>query len=114
VSLNEEQTPPAQGLAAPTWRLVVEDMHERDRMGELKYGVRHQHDNGRDHLVDLYQELLDATCYVRAEIEKRTVERARAAAMVRAWAVRHFASGKGDQYDLLSSEMLAKNIEGQP
>jgi hypothetical protein len=65
------QPPPTHGEATPTWALVVQDMKARDAMGGAKYGVRHQHDNGRDHLIDLYQELLDGCCYVRAEIERR-------------------------------------------
>lgn len=46
-------------------------MRERDGIGEKKYGVRHQHDNGRDHAVDAYQESLDQTLYLRAEIERQ-------------------------------------------
>jgi len=49
---------------------VVEDMRTRDRVGRERYGVPLTTGNGRDHLVDLYQELLDATAYSRAEIEE--------------------------------------------
>lgn len=69
--LGEPQPPPKMGEAPPSWSLVIIDMHERDRTGAAKYGVRHQFDNGRDHLVDAYQESLDQTVYLRAEIEKR-------------------------------------------
>lgn len=71
MSTNKPQPKPRRGKAKPTWALVVADMRERDSMGAKKYGVRHQHDNGRDHLVDSYQEVLDLACYLRAEIEKR-------------------------------------------
>lgn len=54
------------------------DMKARDRMGARKYGLRHQSDNGRDHLVDAYQEVLDLALYIRAEIEKRKKRRAAA------------------------------------
>lgn len=71
MSLNNEQPAPTLGEAQATWALVIADMHERDRMGAEKYGVRHQHDNRRDHLVDAYQEALDLALYLRAEIERR-------------------------------------------
>jgi hypothetical protein len=54
-------------------QLVIADMNERDEMGARKYGTQHQHDNGRDHLIDAYQEALDLVCYLRAEIERRRV-----------------------------------------
>lgn len=63
--------PPKSGKAPPTWELVVEDMKTRDKAGKRKYGVRHQHDNGRDHLQDAYEEALDLAVYLKAEILKR-------------------------------------------
>lgn len=71
MSLNDPQPLPQAGVGRKTWELVVDDMRERDEIGASKYGVRHQHDNGRDHLVDAYQEALDLCCYLRAEIERR-------------------------------------------
>jgi hypothetical protein len=68
---NEAQPAPTAGEAVPTWQLVIDDMRERDQWGSRKYGTRHQYDNGRDHLVDAYQEALDLAVYLRAEIEKR-------------------------------------------
>lgn len=62
--------PPWSGVARPTWELVIEDMRSRDNTGKLKYGVRHQHDNGRNHLQDAYEEALDLAVYLRAQIEK--------------------------------------------
>ena len=78
-SSNKPQPDPMRGEAPATWDLVVADMKERDRFGADKYGVQHQHDNGRDHLVDAYQELLDLTMYLRAEIAERGDLRARIA-----------------------------------
>ena len=63
--------PPKAGTAPPTWDLVLADMKARDAAGAAKYGVRHQHDNGRDHLQDAYEEALDLAVYLRAEIERR-------------------------------------------
>jgi len=77
--------PPTPPLAAPVvdqpapipndrpavWDLVIEDMRERDHLGRERYGTPLQAGNGRDALVDLYQELLDACCYIRQVIEER-------------------------------------------
>lgn len=68
---NTPEPAPRPGTARATWSLVMADMLERDAAGAAKYGIRHQHDNGRDHLVDAYQEALDLALYLRAEIEKR-------------------------------------------
>lgn len=68
---NTPEPAPKPGVARATWSLVMADMLERDATGAAKYGIRHQHDNGRDHLVDAYQECLDLALYLRAEIEKR-------------------------------------------
>lgn len=57
----------ASGDAAEAWALLAEDGARRDADGRAKYGVSHQADNGRDHAVDAYQELLDACCYWAAE-----------------------------------------------
>ncbi len=52
---------------------VVEDLRARDKFGVAKYGVRHTANNGRDHLVDAYQEALDQVAYLRAEMERHSV-----------------------------------------
>lgn len=51
--------------------MVIEDMLERKQIGLDRYGTVLQHDNGRDHVIDSYQEALDLCCYLRAEIERR-------------------------------------------
>jgi hypothetical protein len=51
--------------------LVIEDMRSRDHLGRRRYGAPLQAGNGRDVLVDLYQELLDACVYTRQLIEER-------------------------------------------
>lgn len=70
-SPNAPQPPPKPGVAVHTVDLVVADLWERKGVGIAKYGVAHQWDDGRDHLVDAYQESLDLTVYLRAELEKR-------------------------------------------
>lgn len=47
---------------------IREDMRGRDRFGFEKYGVRIQPHNGRDNLVDAYQELLDSLVYFRSAL----------------------------------------------
>ena len=44
---------------------LIQDMTDRDNFGREKYKVPLQPFNGRDALVDLYQEFLDATVYTR-------------------------------------------------
>ena len=49
---------------------LLKDMTDRDAWGRSKYGVPLQPFNGRDALVDLYQEFLDAIVYTKQyEIE---------------------------------------------
>lgn len=62
---------PKPGQAKSTVDLVIKDLKERKAFGLQKYGVVHQHDNGRNHLQDLYEELLDGAVYVKAEMLKR-------------------------------------------
>lgn len=56
--------------AASVWRLLADDGKARDAFGAEKYGTRHQHDNGRDHARDAYQEALDGMMYAYAECER--------------------------------------------
>jgi len=58
-----EPTPlPGQSTVADK---VIEDINERVSMGLSKYGTKLMTFNGRNALVDLYQELIDATMYVK-------------------------------------------------
>ena len=45
--------------------LVRADLDERERIGVERYGTPLQPHNGRDALVDAYQEALDLACYLR-------------------------------------------------
>jgi hypothetical protein len=47
------------------------DIRERDAFGVKKYGQRLTPGDGRDGLVDIYQELLDAVVYIRKAIYER-------------------------------------------
>lgn len=67
------QEPPKQNDNTPIWDLVIADIKERDDNGLKKYGVRLQSFNGRNSLIDAYQEVLDLTVYFRQAIEERNV-----------------------------------------
>lgn len=68
-----EQPDPKQNDKPACWDLVITDMKDRDDWGRSKYGTPLQPFNGRNALVDLYQELLDATVYCRQMIEELKV-----------------------------------------
>jgi hypothetical protein len=50
--------------------LVLTDARARDAQGRERYGVPLQAGNGRDALVDAYQEALDLAVYLRQAIEE--------------------------------------------
>ncbi len=52
---------------------VVADMRERDAVGRERYGTPLTSGNGRDHLVDAYQEALDLAAYLAAELDEHGV-----------------------------------------
>lgn len=66
-----DEPPPIPNSNQKVWDLVIQDMRERDELGTARYGTPLQTNNGRDHLVDAYQEALDLVVYLRAEIEER-------------------------------------------
>lgn len=68
--LINEQAPPKQSTG-DVWLLVLKDMEERRQMGIQKYGQPVQPYNGRDPLIDAYQEALDLCVYLRQAIEER-------------------------------------------
>lgn len=65
----EQPAPSGDGPAV--WPLVIEDMKARDAAGRSKYGVPLRAHNGRDALVDAYQEALDLAVYLRQAIAER-------------------------------------------
>jgi len=71
VSANTPQPPSIPNDSQPIWILVVKDMEERNAMGTEKHGTPLQAFNGRDALIDAYQEVLDAAVYLRQAIEER-------------------------------------------
>lgn len=49
---------------------VIEDIKKRKAKGIETYGTPLQKFNGRDALQDLYEELLDACCYIKQRLEE--------------------------------------------
>jgi hypothetical protein len=68
---NTPEPPPIRTSGRTIWDLVIEDMKARDASGREKYGTPLQAHNGRDALVDAYQEALDLAVYLRQAIEER-------------------------------------------
>ena len=50
--------------------LVMADLRARAEMGKAKYGTYLQTHNGRDSLMDAYQECLDLAMYLRQRVEE--------------------------------------------
>ena len=63
--------------STPIWDLVRADIAERDKLGRERYGTPLQAFNGRDALVDAYQESLDLVVYLRQAIEERDAAKRR-------------------------------------
>lgn len=55
----------------PIAELVVKDLELRTKHGIKEYGVALQPWNGRDAMLDLYQEVLDASVYCRQVMVER-------------------------------------------
>lgn len=70
------EPPPAKNERMAVWGVVIEDMRQRDAFGREKYGTPLQPFNGRDALVDAYQEALDLVVYLKQAILEKAEERA--------------------------------------
>ena len=82
--INTPQPPPIpRPDRRPAWELVIEDarqnphmterilddMANRHAFGVAKYGVPLTSGDGRNHLIDAYQESLDLLVYLRQELD---------------------------------------------
>jgi len=63
----------ALGVAEDVVPLVLSDMLDRDAVGRARYGMPLTSGNGRDHLIDAYQEQLDACVYLMNELDEHRV-----------------------------------------
>ena len=68
---NAKEPSPVVSDGVCVWDLVQADMVERDELGARRYGTRLQPHNGRDVLVDAYQEALDLVVYLRQALYER-------------------------------------------
>lgn len=68
---STSQPTPTPSTGPALWELVEADMQGRDTFGKHKYGIRLQPHNGRDFLVDAYQEALDLVVYLRGVMYER-------------------------------------------
>lgn len=50
------------------WPIVIDEMKKRDQLGRQRYGTPLQPFNGRDSLMDAYEEVLDLAVYIRTAI----------------------------------------------
>jgi hypothetical protein len=64
----DPQPPPIENGTRPIWEMVIEDMESRNKFGIEKYGTPLQAFDGRDSLIDAYQELLDFCVYIKKYI----------------------------------------------
>lgn len=71
-AIIQDQPAPTHNALTPVWDLVIQDMQERNQVGIQRYGTPLQPFNGRDALVDAYQEALDLAVYLRQAIAERT------------------------------------------
>ena len=71
LGLNAEEPAPEANDLPAVWDLVIANMRARDQIGEARYATRLQPFNGRDVLVDAYQEALDLAVYLRQAIYER-------------------------------------------
>jgi len=68
---NVHQIRPIANNLVPVWNLVMADMVERNATGIAKYGMPLQPFNGRDVLLDAYEEALDLTVYLRSALYEK-------------------------------------------
>lgn len=67
-----DQPAPEPNDQIAVWDLVIQDMADRDATGRVRCGTPLQPFNGRDALVDAYQEALDMVVYLRQAIYERS------------------------------------------
>lgn len=60
-------------LYESSWNDVIEDMRQREEFGYKKYGKYLYVKTNEDMLQHLYEELLDATVYIKTLINQRKI-----------------------------------------
>jgi hypothetical protein len=72
--LINPQPSPLNSSGIPVVDLVIKDLSDRKAFGIAKYGTALQANNGRNNLIDVYQEVLDMAIYIRCQIEEHWTE----------------------------------------
>jgi hypothetical protein len=95
--------------------LVVADLLAKKIAGRAKYGVPLQAENGRDPLVDAYQETLDRANYLRQAIEENRPSREKVRALLVLRVLPRIGGGSArevllDVIEPLVAEMFAPEI----
>jgi hypothetical protein len=72
--LTEPQPPPLKNNYPYSIDGVIKDLTDRKNFGMNKYGTALQPNNGRNNLIDSYQELMDLLVYLRTEINETFTE----------------------------------------
>ncbi len=70
-SVATKKQPKPKGKGAVVTDLVIADLEMRRKAGVKKYGTPLRTHNGRDSLIDAYQEALDLCLYLRQAIQER-------------------------------------------
>ena len=72
-NLSKHEPKPKKNTNPAIWDLVLKDIKDRDDYGLKKYGTRLRPFNGRDALIDAYQEVLDLVVYLRQLIYEKEI-----------------------------------------
>lgn len=72
--LQHDNTHVSLGVGENVLPLVIADMHARDVFGLQQYGVPLTPGDGRDHLLESYAEMLDASVYLTNALAEHGVE----------------------------------------
>jgi len=67
----QHQPPPVRTGGGAIQNMVIADIEARKQVGLERYGTLLQAHNGRDALMDAYQEALDLAVYLRQALEER-------------------------------------------
>jgi len=74
---SQQQPTPKTNEHRPIIEYVMQDLRKRAEVGKERYGTYLQPNNGRDALLDAYEEALDQTMYLKQEIIERQIMKER-------------------------------------
>ena len=74
-ALSPSQPAPVANSLPAVWPAVIADMQARDQLGRERYGVPLQPANGRNALLDAYEESLDKSAYLKSALMEQQMLR---------------------------------------